>query len=502
MNCKYCNAQLEEGVTLCPVCGKEQEMTEEIPAEAAAPVEETAAAEDTVGTEETAAAEEAAETEESAPAEGAEPAAQTEIKEGIKATPGRIAAAVVAVILVIAMLAALIAGGLRTQEPEPTMPATETEAPVVIPFDGDATSPLCKASYTVSDEAAIAAADTVVATMGDRVLTNGELQAYYWQEIFLFLQEYGNYVDYIGLDLNAPLDEQLTELGETSMSWQQFFLDCAVYSWQNYQALALEAEATGYELAEELQSELDGLPEELEASATESGLASADELVQNNVGAGCSLKHYLSYVQTYYLGMSYYSDYCDSIAPSADEIEAYFTENEANYAESGITRESGKYVDVRHVLLQPEGGETGEDGYPVFTDEAWENCRLKAEEIYGRWLEGDLSEDSFAELAREYSEDGNASTGGLYEDVYEGQMVEAFENWCFDEARVAGDHGLVKTQYGYHIMFFSGSRDIWYANAEYDLISEIAYAVVPALNEKYPARVDYSAVVLSPVEFN
>ena len=31
MKCKYCQAELEEGVTLCPACGKEQEVAEETP---------------------------------------------------------------------------------------------------------------------------------------------------------------------------------------------------------------------------------------------------------------------------------------------------------------------------------------------------------------------------------------------------------------------------------------------------------------------------------------
>ena len=33
-------------------------------------------------------------------------------------------------------------------------------------------------------------------------------------------------------------------------------------------------------------------------------------------------------------------------------------------------------------------------------------------------------------------------------------MVDAFDKWCFDEARQPGDHGIVKTSYGYHIMYF------------------------------------------------
>jgi len=35
-------------------------------------------------------------------------------------------------------------------------------------------------------------------------------------------------------------------------------------------------------------------------------------------------------------------------------------------------------------------------------------------------------------------------------------MVEEFENWIYDEARKAGDTGVVKTDYGYHVMYFIG----------------------------------------------
>ena len=36
-------------------------------------------------------------------------------------------------------------------------------------------------------------------------------------------------------------------------------------------------------------------------------------------------------------------------------------------------------------------------------------------------------------------------------------MVEPFEDWAIDEARKAGDTGLVETEYGYHVMFFIDS---------------------------------------------
>ena len=38
-------------------------------------------------------------------------------------------------------------------------------------------------------------------------------------------------------------------------------------------------------------------------------------------------------------------------------------------------------------------------------------------------------------------------------------MVQTFNDWCFDEARKTGDSGIVKTQFGYHIMYFVGFGD-------------------------------------------
>ena len=75
-------------------------------------------------------------------------------------------------------------------------------------------------------------------------------------------------------------------------------------------------------------------------------------------------------------------------------------------------------------------------------------------------------------------------------------MVATFNDWCFDESRQTGDHGLVKTQYGYHILYFVDSDEIWFATAEADLISQTVNAKLPEAKEKYPITIDYSAIKL------
>lgn len=127
-------------------------------------------------------------------------------------------------------------------------------------------------------------------------------------------------------------------------------------------------------------------------------------------------------------------------------------------------------VDVRHILIVPEGGTKSEDGKTtVYSDEEWEACRKKAQTIYDQYLNGVQSEELFAALARENSKDSNAADGGIYTDVGKNTMVEEFDAWIFDESRQPGDTGLVKTQYGYHVMYFvhrDGDLDHWLFDAE------------------------------------
>jgi hypothetical protein len=131
-------------------------------------------------------------------------------------------------------------------------------------------------------------------------------------------------------------------------------------------------------------------------------------------------------------------------------------------------------VNVRHMLAGFEGGTT-ENGTTTYSDEEKAAAKEKAESWLQTWEDGDATEESFAALANENSTDtGSKTNGGLYENVYPGQMVSAFNNWCFDENRKAGDTGIVETSYGYHVMYFVGQSDETYREylVKNDLTSE------------------------------
>jgi len=121
-------------------------------------------------------------------------------------------------------------------------------------------------------------------------------------------------------------------------------------------------------------------------------------------------------------------------------------------------------IDIRHILVQPGTGTIaeGEDGYEDEQAQLKADARAKAEELLAQWQSGEATEESFAALAMKESADGSKYDGGLYTEVYQGQMVAEFNDWCFDAARQPGDTGVVDTQYGSHVMYFSGmNMDRW-----------------------------------------
>lgn len=120
-----------------------------------------------------------------------------------------------------------------------------------------------------------------------------------------------------------------------------------------------------------------------------------------------------------------------------------------------------KAVSVRHILITPEKSDDNKDSHAMNCTKAqWDDAKKKADSILKEYKKGKHTADAFAKLAKDNSSDGSASSGGLYEDIYPNQMVPTFNAWSFDSARKVGDTAIVKTIYGYHIMFFEGKSDI------------------------------------------
>lgn len=343
-----------------------------------------------------------------------------------------------------------------------------------------------KDSYTVSDRKAARKRSQVVATMGDLQLTNGQLQVYYWMQVRDFAENYGNTAAALTLDYSRDLADQRYTDGVAT--WQQFFLDSALEMWQTNQAFAALATERGYTLPAEQQRYLDTLPAELEQAAAKNGYADAQAMLQDELGAGIRVADYVSYLQVYYTGYLYFRQLYDQIQPTEAEIQDYYRENLSDFTHAGITEAAGNYVDVRHILIPVKAN----------TAEGWDACRQEAEAVLTQWESSELTESEFILLAAAHSQDeGTASRGGLLLDLTRGDMEAGFGDWCFAPERQAGDYSLVKTSYGYHIVYFVNAEAVWHAEARTALIQTMGRELVEQTLGNYVLEVDYKKIVLT-----
>jgi hypothetical protein len=414
----------------------------------------------------------------------------------------RLIALLLAVIMVLSMAACGKNQGDATPD-EPTGGATSdeatqpTEAAPYIPELGEGV--YSKISYSADNQTVLDNRDLVVATAGGRELTLGVLQIYYWMSVYGFLNEYGAYASYFGLDLTKPLDQQ--KCPDSEGTWQQYFLEYAVETWHSYQCMALQGEAEKSPMDPEMQSELDALETSMAKSAQDGKYDSVDLMLQTEIAPGITYDDYVQYLTVYYSSVSHYMHRRKIMQITDDMIAAYFDENQEAMAEANISKEEGKVVDVRHILISPHGGTTDENGATTYSDDEWTAAEKKAQQVLDLWNDGAKDEDFFAQLAELHTEDpGSAENGGLYENVKTGDMKEEFDAWCFDASRKYGDTGIVKTTYGYHVMFFSGEEALWIHECREALRSKLTSEFVNAAVDAHELHADYEKIILGHVD--
>ncbi|MDO5014854.1 MAG: peptidylprolyl isomerase [Clostridia bacterium] len=107
-------------------------------------------------------------------------------------------------------------------------------------------------------------------------------------------------------------------------------------------------------------------------------------------------------------------------------------------------------IDVRHILVKFDENKAGDANEQ-------KRVKEKAEKLLADFNKGKKTETAFAKIAKKESEDpGSAENGGLIVGIYKNSnYVQPFLDWCYASGRKVGDTGLVKSEYGYHVMYCS-----------------------------------------------
>ena len=110
------------------------------------------------------------------------------------------------------------------------------------------------------------------------------------------------------------------------------------------------------------QAYLDAIPQTLEALASDNGFATPKAQAEAIAGAGAAAEDLDAYMHLANHAYMYFTEMGYRFEPTAEDVEAFYTQKEADYAKLEISRDSGKTVDIRHILLIPQNAQIAQDG--------------------------------------------------------------------------------------------------------------------------------------------
>lgn len=85
----------------------------------------------------------------------------------------------------------------------------------------------------------------------------------------------------------------------------------------------------------------------------------------------------------------------------------------------------------------------------------------EAQAILDQYLEGEeQTEEAFLALINSQTE--KSTYTGTYENTPHGALENEYDQWLFSADRKPGDTAVVKSEMGYHVMYFSGTGDTYY----------------------------------------
>ena len=248
------------------------------------------------------------------------------------------------------------------------------------------------------------------------------------------MEQYGAYMP--ANDQGLPDVTALTGQDETE-TWADVLTAQTIETIQYTAIMIKEAEKRNISLDEEDQAGITNFFEGAKTDAEYYNIKEEDILLAY-FGEHASKEKIVAVLEGFFLAQKGDLAVFDEFEFTEDEIKEYYEENKEMIG-------SWEVPTVRHILYGFEEGMTEEE------DAA---AKKSADEVLAKINGG----EDMAVLGEQLLTEGNIVESAEYE-VQMGQMVPEFEEWCFAKDRKKGDTGIVKTQYGYHVMFLSEFKD-------------------------------------------
>ncbi|MBR1854852.1 MAG: peptidyl-prolyl cis-trans isomerase [Lachnospiraceae bacterium] len=344
-----------------------------------------------------------------------------------------------------------------------------------------------------------------------------EFDYYYSNTVNSYLNSYGAYLSYFGLDVNADF---ATQAYTDTLTWKDYFEQMTVDSLKTYKGIQADASAASF--VYDTTSGVEDFKSSLKENAKEAGVSTGEYLKQR-FGEYATMGGITKYMAEGIYISAYVDEKIKEFQPTDEEIQDYYDQNKANYdsvdyyfetfyaeisgedateeqietamnqasadanaALDSITQTgnlmvnedksavSSLYADWLFDEDRSEGDKTvieDTDGkaYHVLSfvkrylnEDPTVNAYVlitednNGQEILDEWNAGEATVERFQELVKKY--DTTGATDGYYENIVPSNMEAEVEEWLSNSARQAGDVGLIvpENSDASYVMYYVG----------------------------------------------
>ena len=265
-----------------------------------------------------------------------------------------------------------------------------------------------------------------------------------------YMNQYGTYLSYMGLDLTGDLS---TQMYSDSLTFKDFFEKMAVENIIQTKALKAEAKAAGftYDATKDYEDYLNYVSQAAEAAGM-----TEKQFVQENFGAYATTSRLKPVVMENLESSAYYDSVSDEKMPSDEDAENYYAENKDSYDS----------IDYRMTVINAELPTEPTDLADKTEDTTTtDNTTGSTSTDSTTGTDTTTYEPSEAEIAYAMEQakaeadtalKSIAKDGELKENAKRTSLASVTREWLFDESRKAGDTTVIEdeTNNRYYVLAF------------------------------------------------
>ncbi len=273
------------------------------------------------------------------------------------------------------------------------------------------------------------AVNSTYITVGDHDISKVEFDYYYNLASTNYINSYGSYLSYFGLDINKDYSKQAYN---DTMTWKDYFEQLAVDTIRQNKALYDDALAAGFTY--DPTKEYESFAQSAKDAASEAKLT-LGKYYRTTFGAYATPSRIKPYAEEIYIASAYIDSVSETMKPTEDEIQAYYDENKANY-------DSVDYLFTEVAAEIPEA-QTVTDG-----DGNASTIEPTEEEIQAAM---DVAKKDAEKALEVIATEGKEKTN-----ILKSYVSTIYSDWLFDDARKAGDTTIIEDtdNHKYYVLQF------------------------------------------------